>query len=146
MIRKTAVVVASAMAFFCGGVVMSMADVDKGPPEITMENPDSKAKKPKPAIFPHAKHQERIKCGECHHGKDDAGKQVAYKEGQKNEKCITCHTGDMLKDGPNKVKGKSALQRAGHGNCQKCHKQVAKEDEKKKKLKKCTTCHPKKKK
>ncbi len=142
MMKKTVVMV-SALAFIWGGATMGMAEVDKGPAEITMV--DSTAKKPKSAIFPHAAHQKDITCGECHHGIDDAGKQVPYKEGDKIEKCVTCHTGDMLKEGPNKVKGKSAMKRAGHGNCLKCHSEIAKKDEKMKAMKKCTTCHPKKK-
>ncbi len=124
----------------CAFAGLAIADEDKGPVEITI-NPDGK----KPALFPHAKHQERITCGECHHSKDADGKQVAFVEGQKIDKCATCHTGDMLKDGANKVKGKTAMQRAGHGNCLKCHKEMAKKDASKKALKKCSTCHPKKK-
>ena len=120
----------------------SFAETDKGPADIVMENPESKAKKPKPAVFPHAKHQEKLKCAECHHGKDDAGKQTPYVEGMKIEKCITCHTGNSLEG---QVKGKSALHRAGHGNCKKCHTEMAKKDKALKDLKKCTTCHPKKK-
>ena len=38
------------------------------------------------------------------------------------------------------------LKGAAHGNCRACHQAEAKKDAKKKKLKKCTTCHPKKKK
>ena len=135
---KKAFVCAAALAFLCsmGLAGMSVAG-DKGPSEITI-NADGK----KPAVFPHAKHQEKIKCGECHHGKDAAGKQVAYVEGQKNEKCATCHTGDVLKD---KVKGKTAIQRAGHGNCLACHKEEAKKDAGLKKIKSCKACHPKKK-
>ncbi len=129
-----------ALAFLCsfGLVSMAAAEVDKGPSEMTM-NPDGK----KPALFPHAKHQEQLKCGECHHGKGSDGKQVAYTEGQEIQKCATCHTGDMLKG---KVKGKTAMQRAGHGNCLACHKDMAKKDAKYKQLKKCSNCHPKKKK
>lgn len=130
-----------ALAFLVTTATVAMAEVDKGPKEIVIV--DKNSKKPKPAKFPHAAHQKRVKCGECHHSKSKDGKQVAYKEGQKIEKCITCHTGDMLKD---KVKGKTALQRAGHGNCLSCHKAEAKKDPKNKKLKKCSTCHPKKKK
>jgi hypothetical protein len=132
------VAVAFVAAFALAGV--SFADGDKGPAEMTM-NADGK----KPALFPHAAHQEKIKCGECHHSKSADGKQVAYVEGQKIEKCASCHTGDMLKDGANKVKGKTAMQRAGHGNCLKCHKAEAKKDPAKKGLKKCSNCHPKKK-
>ena len=138
---KKVIICGMALAFLMTTGSMAMAEVDKGPKEITIVNKDSK--KPKPAQFPHAKHQERLKCGECHHGKSADGKQIPYKEGQKIEKCVTCHTGDMLKG---KVKGKTALQRAGHGNCLACHKEEAKKDPKKKNLKKCSTCHPKKKK
>ena len=130
---KKALICGVALAFVCslGFVGMSMAE-EKGPAEITMA--DGK----KPAVFPHAKHQETIKCGECHHSKGDDGKQVAFVEGQKIEKCATCHTGDMLKDSG--IKGKTAMQRAGHGNCLTCHK-----TQENKALKKCSTCHPKKK-
>ena len=133
-----------ALAFLMTTTAVAMAEVDKGPKEMILVNKNSK--KPKPSKFPHADHQKRIKCAECHHSKSKDGKQVAYKEGQKIEKCVTCHTGDMLKSGPNKVKGKTAIQRAGHGNCLKCHKAEAKKDPKKKNLKKCSNCHPKKKK
>jgi hypothetical protein len=137
---KKVLICSVALVFLCttGFVSLSMAGDEKGPAEITL-NPKGK----KPVIFPHAKHQEKQKCGECHHSKGKDGKQVAYVEGQKNEKCATCHTDDMLKG---KVKGKTAMQRAGHGNCLACHKKMAKEDAKLKKLKKCKTCHPKKKK
>jgi hypothetical protein len=137
---KKALICSIALVFLCttGLVAVSMAGEEKGPAELII-SPDGK----KPVQFPHAKHQEKIKCGECHHGKDAAGKQVAYVEGQKNGKCASCHTGDMLKD---KVKGKTALQRAGHGNCLACHKKEAKKDAKLKNIKKCSTCHPKKKK
>ena len=128
-----------ALAFLCslGLAGMSIAG-DKGPAEITV-NPNGK----KPAAFPHAKHQEKFKCGECHHAKGADGKQAPYTEGMKIEKCETCHTGDMLKG---QVKGKSAMQRAGHGNCLACHKAKAKKDSSLKKITKCSTCHPKKKK
>ncbi len=134
---KKSLIFAVALAFVCSLTIagLTMAAGDKGPTEITIGDK-------KPAVFPHAKHQERLKCAECHHSKGDDGKQVAFVEGQKIEKCTTCHTGDML-DG--KVKGKTAMQRAGHGNCLACHKAEAKKDEAKKALKKCGTCHPKKK-
>lgn len=137
---KKALICSVALAFLCslGLVSIAAAGVDKGPAEMTI-NPKGK----KPVNFPHAAHQKRLKCGECHHTKGKDGKQVPYTEGMKIQKCETCHTGDMLKG---KVKGKKALQRAGHGNCLACHKEQAKKDAKLKKLKKCSTCHPKKKK
>ena len=48
------------------GVTMSLAEADKGPADITI-NADSKSEKPKPAQFPHAAHQEKFSCAECHH-------------------------------------------------------------------------------
>jgi len=138
--KKTLIFAVAAGFFLASGLAgVSLAETDKGPETMTI-NPEGK----KPAVnFPHRAHQERLKCGECHHGKGEDGKQVPYQEGQKIEKCVTCHTGDMLKG---KVKGKSAIQHRNRGNCLACHKDEAKKDPKKKSLKKCSTCHPKKKK
>jgi hypothetical protein len=135
---KKIVICAAAAAFVSITCLTGMTLAgDKGPAEITI-NPDGK----KPVAFPHAEHQERIKCAECHHTKGPDGKQAPYTEGMKIQKCETCHTGDMLKG---EVKGKTAMQRAGHGNCLSCHKEEAKKDPAMKKLKKCSTCHIKKK-
>ncbi len=122
-----------------------IADDEKGPAEIIIQ-PTAKKVKKSPAQFPHAKHQETMECAECHHGKDDAGKQIDYVEGQKIEKCSTCHNTEVL---AGKKKGKlklDTLKGAAHGKCKACHTAKSKEDEKFKKLKKCTNCHPKKKK
>ena len=118
---------------------------DAGPADITMVG--AKSKKPKPAIFPHKAHQDKIGCAECHHGMAD-GKQVAYAEGQEVAKCETCHNAEVL---PGKMMGKlklDTIKGAGHGNCLACHKKMAKEnpDLKAKKIDKCAACHPKKKK
>lgn len=135
--------------FICGALTIcmimaagsiSLADTDRGPAEITI-NPDGK----KPALFPHASHQETITCGECHHGMAE-GKQLPYTEGQKIQRCAECHNENVLagkKDGKLKL---DTIKGAGHGNCLKCHKEKAKESAEMKDLKKCTTCHPKKKK
>lgn len=143
MLKK--VLVCSALSMFVlGGAVQSLlATSDPGPEEITMVY--DKSKKPKPAIFPHKKHQEAFKCGECHHGMAD-GKRTDYAEGMEIQKCETCHTGDTL---AGKKLGKlklDTIKGAGHGNCLACHKELAKADPGKKELKKCSTCHPKKKK
>ena len=119
----------------------AFAETDKGPADMTLESTVDPAKKAKPSLFPHAKHQETIGCGDCHHGMDADGKQVAYDE--KNPalaKCETCHfkAGKIANDKLNTFKG------AAHANCQVCHKA---EDKKsgEKKLGKCSVCHPKKK-
>ncbi|MEJ2690995.1 MAG: cytochrome c3 family protein, partial [Deltaproteobacteria bacterium] len=41
---------------------MSFAAEDNGPAEITLTTKDAK----KPAVFPHHKHQEFLKCAQCH--------------------------------------------------------------------------------
>jgi hypothetical protein len=113
----------------------SFANVDKGPAEMTLESTIDKAKKAKPAIFPHANHQERLTCGDCHHSKDADGKQIAYVEGQKIEKCESCH--NKAAGMPKKL---TTYKNAAHASCKACHKKTDK------KLAKCSTCHPKKKK
>ena len=114
----------------------SFASDDKGPKEMTLESTIDKAKKAKPATFNHAKHQETLTCGDCHHSKDADGKQVAYVEGQKVEKCESCHNKAAGIDATKKL---STFKDAAHANCKACHKA------KDKALAKCTVCHPKKK-
>ncbi|PHR29025.1 MAG: class III cytochrome c [Desulfotalea sp.] len=118
---------------------------DAGPTDITITG--TNIKRPKPAQFPHKMHQDKLKCAECHHGMAD-GKQVAYTDGMEIQKCITCHNAEVL---PGKKSGKlklDTIKGAGHGNCLACHKKLAKADPalKAKKIAKCSTCHPKKKK
>ncbi len=114
-----------------GGLVL--AAVDKGPAEITLESTLDPAKKPKPAIFPHSEHQNRLQCGECHHGKDAEGKRVAYSDGQKIEKCEACHNSKEVM--PKKL---ATFMKAAHERCKTCHKNTSKD------LVKCSVCHPKK--
>jgi hypothetical protein len=125
---KKALICGIALAFLCslGLAGMSFAE-DKGPADITLEGK-------KPVVFPHAKHQEQFKCGECHHTKGADGKQAPYTEGMKIEKCDTCHNKDA-----GMPKGLQSFKDAGHKNCKGCHK------EHDKKLTKCSVCHPKKK-
>lgn len=117
---------------------------DAGPADITIVGTNSK--KPKPAQFPHKKHQDAFKCADCHHGMADDGTQVAYVDGQEIKKCETCHNAEVL---PGKMAGKlklDTIKGAGHGNCLACHKTMAKAnpDLKAKKIDKCAFCHPKK--
>lgn len=112
---------------------------NNGPADMVLQAEKDKAKKPKPAVFPHAKHQEQIKCMECHHtAKDD--KQVAYSEGMEIQKCETCHfKGSGM---PKKIE---TFKGAAHENCKSCHKEVvAKKPELKDKFKGCLPFHPKK--
>ena len=83
MIRKVLVCGTAAAFLLCGLAFTSLAG-DTGPETITLTATGSA--KPKPATFPHKKHQETLKCGECHHGMQD-GKQVPYAEGMAIGKC-----------------------------------------------------------
>ncbi len=113
------------------GVTMSMAD--NGPADITI-NADSKSAKPKPAQFPHAKHQEKNDCATCHHI-DDGGKQAPLAEGGAVAKCDSCHNADFANEKLRKWKD------IGHGLCKDCHKKKKAEGA----PTKCGACHPKKK-
>lgn len=146
MLKKVLACSVMSLFVFYGAASFISAAVDNGPAEITIVS--STSKKPKPAVFPHKMHQEtlKLKCAECHHQNAD-GKQVAYEEGQKVEKCESCHNKDVL---AGKVKGKlklDTIKGAGHGNCLACHKEMAKKDPalKAKKIGSCKACHPKKK-
>jgi hypothetical protein len=125
-----AVVLAIALAFTFGSVYAG----DKGPAEMVLKTEASK--KPKPAFFPHAKHQEANTCADCHHSKDADGKQAAYAEGQKVEKCATCHNADMANVKLNSFK------KAAHGRCKACHKEQNAAGNTKAPTK-CTGCHKK---
>ncbi len=131
---KKVLVYGVAFAFLCTTALVAIAS-DKGPAEMTLQSTVDPAKKPKPVLFPHAKHQEKLECADCHHSKGDDGKQVAYTEGMKIEKCESCH---------NKAAGISkdveTFKKAAHKNCKGCHKETGKKE-----LTKCATCHPKKK-
>ena len=97
-----------------------------------------KAKKPKPAVFPHAKHQEVAKCADCHHSAKD-GKQIPYEEGQEVGKCEDCHY-----KGSEMPKKLDSFKGAAHVNCKDCHKKVVEEKpELAEKFAKCMPCHPK---
>ena len=135
MFKKT-IVCFTAFAFLAGftGITTAMAETDKGPAEMVLQATIDKAAKPKPATFPHKKHQDntefKMTCGDCHHGKGPDGKQVAYTDGMKIEKCETCH---------NKAAGMkkeiATFKDAAHTNCKGCHK------DKKKGPTKCPDCH-----
>ena len=105
---------------------------DNGPAEIILQSTIDSAPTPKPAQFPHSAHQGRQECGACHHGKGPDGKRQAYVEGQKIEKCESCHN---TKAGmPDKV---NTFKNAAHTLCKDCHAKSNQE------LAKCGTCHKK---
>ncbi len=126
--------VATALVMGLAFTGASFATDEKGPAELTLTSTVDPAKKAKPAVFPHAKHQEKLKCAECHHSKGADGKQVAYVEGQKIEKCESCH--NKAAGMPKKL---TTFKEAAHANCKSCHKKTDKA------LAKCGVCHPKKK-
>jgi hypothetical protein len=139
MFKKVLITIAAGAFVLCSIASQSYA-TDMGPAEITMETTGSS--KPKPAFFPHKAHQDALTCAECHHGMAD-GKQVPFAEGQEIGKCQSCHNEEVLagkKAGNEKL---DTLKGAAHANCLACHKELAKKDEAKKDLKKCTTCHKK---
>jgi hypothetical protein len=141
---KKALIFGLALAFIgsAGFMSMSAAEEDQGPESITIT--DGTDNSMKPAVFPHREHQTRLKdCGTCHHGKDDAGKQVAYKKGEtKQQKCSTCHNKNadgISLDGV--VPGMSPIQRAGHGRCKGCHQTQKSTKTPPVNLGMCGTCH-----
>ncbi len=141
MVKKL-VVAAAASALMFLGIATQGFSADVGPADITLQTTGSA--KPKPAQFPHKAHQDKLKCGDCHHGMAADGKQEPYTDGMAIGKCESCHNPEKL---GGKMKDKLKLDEfkgAGHGNCLECHKATAKADPAKKDLAKCDTCHPKK--
>ncbi len=115
------------------------------PDVIPMKNAGYKKHKKSITQLSHTKHavDYEIACGECHH--DDAGKPLELKDGDPVQGCGECHKefgkltkADKKLKKPAKIKKyhKEAL----HANCIGCHKKI------KKGPKKCSECHPKKKK
>jgi hypothetical protein len=131
MLNKVLACCVVTMFLVCGFTGFALAE-GKGPESVTLV--DANSKKPKPAVFPHWKHQEKLKCEECHHTMTADGKQGPYEAG-KEMKCAECHNSEKL---AGKMKDKldlATLKGAGHGNCLECHKAN--------KNAKCTVCHQK---
>jgi hypothetical protein len=102
-----------------------------GPVVIKMQT----ARKRKPAMFPHRKHQEMYGCANCHHGRDSKGKQVPYTEGMEIQHCVTCHNQKM------ENKKLNSLMLASHTKCKGCHKKVVAESGTAGPIAKCMGCH-----
>lgn len=120
------------LALCCAPCLLSIAHAaDKGPVEITLQATIDPATPQKPARFPHGDHQARLECKTCHHGKSVEGKRISYTEGQKIDKCETCHTSKAATL-PEHV---NTFQKAAHVLCKDCHKKNKPE------LAKCSVCH-----
>ena len=114
------------------GVTMSLAEDDAKGPETRTLNVDGK----KPAVFPHRAHQEREKCGACHHTDVDGKRTPIGDDGAGAAKCDTCHNADFANEKLRKWKD------IGHGLCKACHTKKKADGA----PTKCGACHPKKKK
>ena len=135
MVKKTLIFI-TAVTTICFFVISIAGN---GPAEMMLQAEKDKGKDPKPAVFPHAKHQDTIKCAECHHSAKD-NKKEAYSEGLEIQKCENCHF-----KGSGMPKKLETFKGAAHTNCKSCHKEVvAKKPELKNKFKGCLPCHPKK--
>lgn len=111
---------------FAGNTIAS----DKGAADMVLQATVDPASKPKPAVFPHAAHQEKFACADCHHSKDADGNKVAYVEGQKIESCESCH--NLAAGLEKKI---STYKMAAHSLCVTCHKATDKA------LGSCKVCH-----
>jgi len=113
------------------GVSLSLAEVDKGPAEITL-NPDGT----KPVLFPHAKHQEKNACGTCHHYLKDQVKTPCDDGSPQDDfkKCTECHNDTMANE---KLRTWKDI---GHGLCKDCHTKMKDQGA----PTKCNDCHIKK--
>ncbi|MFH1215252.1 MAG: cytochrome c3 family protein [Pseudomonadota bacterium] len=129
MIKKT-IVCAAAFAVLVGFGMPVMAD--NGPADMTLQATVDAAAKPKPAVFPHKKHQDSgLTCGQCHHGQGADGKKTEYTDGMAIAKCESCHN----KANAALPKEVATFKDAAHVNCKGCHKDMAKGPTK------CGDCH-----
>ncbi len=138
-------VVFTGLLFFVVGS-LTASDV---PDTITMDSKVYPKHTKKVSPFSHKKHADHkdIGCADCHHVYKD-GKN-AWKEGDEVQKCEACHkeVGKAPKGMKKAEKIKKYHKDAIHANCKGCHKKmIDKNSEMGKNLKKCTACHPKKKK
>ena len=123
MAKKIVLCVAALAFVFSVAAGISVAG-NAGPAEMVLKTDAGK----KPATFPHKKHQDLMKCEQCHHTKAADGKQGPYVAG-KEAKCASCHT------------AKGAYKKVAHKNCKGCHKAGF---EGKNGPTKCKGCHVKK--
>ncbi len=109
----------------------ALVETMRGPAVILMQT----ARKRKPALFPHRKHQGMFECANCHHGMDSDGKQLPYTEGMEIQHCVTCHNPSM--DNPQL----NSLMLAAHTRCKGCHRKIVAESGTAGPIDKCIGCH-----
>ncbi len=103
----------------CGLMTATLVIASNGPATVDLKGPAGS--KP-PVAFNHKAHQDKNKCGECHHGKTADGKQDPYKDGQAIAKCSTCHELGKPNDNIHKnCKGCHTEKKAGPQKCDECH-------------------------
>ena len=145
--RMFAVAVVVAMAVAALIATAWAADMDEtksGPVPAVMKikDPLFKTYKNGPAEFTHKAHHvdHKVTCDNCHHVYK--GGKNTWKEGDKVQKCSTCHT-DPKKN--IKVDGAKVLSlyNAFHKNCKDCHRDYKKKNKDSKAPTGCTDCHPK---
>lgn len=106
------VVLFAAAALLVGGLMVgnNVVAQDNGPAEMTLQTAEGK----KPAVFPHAKHQELMgadKCDVCHKDANFPAEKGKWTKDSGHALCKDCHTkGYMDKKGPTK--------------CNDCHKKA----------------------
>jgi len=113
--------------------MMVASELELGPEIIKLQT----ARKRKPALFPHRKHQDMWDCEICHHGKDSEGNQTPYTEGMRIQHCVTCHNPTSMKN-----KRLNNFMLAAHTRCKGCHKKIVEEEGKTAgPIAKCSGCH-----
>ena len=135
--------IVAALLLFAGAFMVIAAD--QPPDTVTIKAALWPSPTKPPVQLSHKKHAEeyKIACAECHH-KYEGGKNV-WKEGDKVDKCMTCHNEPTI-EGEKKLseaQQKLNLKLAFHGNCQECHKKTKKDNPSTKAPVVCTGCHVK---
>jgi predicted CXXCH cytochrome family protein len=111
-------------------VSLSAEERDKGPAELTLQTEAAK----KPALFPHAKHQEKNSCDTCHHYVDASGNKAPCDDGSDPiQKCESCHNSSFGNEELNSFK------KIAHKLCKGCHTKNKDAGA----PTKCAGCHPK---
>ena len=91
-----------------------------------------------PVMFSHEGHMDALEdegCGACHHQQDEQSGQLVYVEGEERS-CWECHDQKKVNQTP-------ALQRAYHGSCTACHRELKKKKRPDSGPTTCGECHVK---